>query len=232
MLLERVRAGSEKAAELCPFPRSPGEGGEPRGAPRTHREPPGSPGSAHPRSNHGTRPGLAARSWGSSDGTGGAQLRRPPPPFHLGIPGGSQPPPPQDPVSVPGFLRFVLRCRRVRPGGAQRPRASQARRHETGGSLPALPPRRPPQPAPPPPAPSPSGKAPGNSSRTRVFPPALTNGGDVGAGGNGAALPRCEGFERKRGGGEAGTGTGTGRGTGTGTGTGTGPEPSGQRQRG
>lgn len=37
MLLERVRAGSEKAAELCPFPRSPGEG-EARRSPRPPAE--------------------------------------------------------------------------------------------------------------------------------------------------------------------------------------------------
>lgn len=51
MLLERVRAGSEKAAELCPFPRSPGEGWDaqifasPRGGAGSRS---GSPGSSGP----------------------------------------------------------------------------------------------------------------------------------------------------------------------------------------
>ncbi|KAL2298157.1 hypothetical protein Nmel_017119 [Mimus melanotis] len=44
MLLERVRAGSEKAAELCPFPRSPATPGRRAGPDRAGREAEGPPG--------------------------------------------------------------------------------------------------------------------------------------------------------------------------------------------
>lgn len=95
MLLERVRAGSEKAAELCPFPRSPGERAQSSASPSGGT----ADGSGRP----------AAPRSGSAEGKAGGPtasasvLRRPTCPDPGGAP---------CPLPVPVSVRPCRRCSR------------------------------------------------------------------------------------------------------------------------